>query len=166
MKAEREIPCSDFYGDFDQLDNGVGMWALFRKEANDALKICDAHYDGKKRTAVTGVAAFPLISETVEAIKERYSNLNCTVRQIKNDFFGDKITVAGLVTGSDIINQLKGEDLGEELLIPALMLRHENDMFLDNVTVEELEKSLGVRVIVTENDGYMFVDKILGNEAE
>ncbi len=166
LKAEREIPCSDFYGDFDQLDNGVGMWALFRKEVQKATGITDILYDGKKRTVVTGVAAFPLISEAIELVKEKYSNLDCTVKAIKNNFFGEKITVAGLVTGSDIINQLQGEDLGEELLIPSSMLRHENDMFLDNVTVEKLEKTLNVKVVITENDGYVFVDKILGNEVE
>lgn len=162
LKAERQIPESDFYGDFDQLDNGVGMWSLFRKEVSDRLNDSCVS-DGKKRTVVTGEAAFPLISTAVKKTREKSNNLDCTVKAIKNNFFGEKITVAGLVTGGDIINQLSGEQLGEELIIPSCMLRHENDMFLDNVTVEEVEEKLNVRVVITENDGYEFIDNILGN---
>lgn len=165
LKAECEIPSAEFYGDFDQLDNGVGMWALFKSEVKDAVSLSD-NCDGKKRSIATGVAAFPLIKESVTLANEKFDNLNCTVYEIKNDFFGEKITVAGLVTGQDIIKQLSGNDLGEELLIPSSMLRHENDMFLDNVTVKELEEKLNVKVIITENDGYEFIDNILGNEVE
>ena len=99
LKAERQIPSAEFYGDFDQLDNGVGMWALFKEEAQEAIKnICE--YDGIKRTVVTGEAAFPLINETVENIKSKISNIDCEVFKIRKDFFGEQITVAGLVTGA------------------------------------------------------------------
>lgn len=162
LKAEREIPESQFYGDFDQLDNGVGMWSLFKQEAFDALLINDLSCDGKKRTAVTGTAAYPLISEIAAKTKEKYDALDLKVVAIKNEFFGESITVAGLVTGGDIIKQLKNTELGEELLIPSSMLRHENDMFLDSVTVEEVEKALDVKIVITENDGAQFVYNILG----
>lgn len=164
LKSERTIPDSSFYGDFDQLDNGVGMWALLKKEAFDAISICKEAPDSVKRTVVTGVAAYPLIKEIIDKAKNKWHNLNCEVKAIINDFFGEKITVAGLVTGGDIIKQLSGEDLGEEILLPGSMLRYENDMFLDGVTVEELEKSLNVRAVITENDGYELIDKILGIE--
>ncbi len=166
LKAEREIPESDFYGDFDQLDNGVGMWSLFKQEAKDAILNDSLCCDGKKRTAVTGAAAYPLLCEIIELTKSKYDNLNVTAQMIKNEFFGESITVAGLVTGGDIIKQLKNKDLGEELLIPSVMLRHENDMFLDNVTIEDIEKELNVKVVVTDNDGGQFVYNILGCEGE
>ena len=166
LKSEREIPNAEFYGDFDQLDNGVGMWALLKKEAFDAIELCDNAPDGVKRTVVTGVAAYSLIKEIVDKAKLKWQNLNCEVRSIVNEFFGEKITVSGLVTGGDIIKQLTGADLGKEILLPASMLRYENDMFLDNVTVEELEKALNVKTVITENDGYDLIDKILGIEAK
>lgn len=165
LKAERQIPSAEFYGDFDQLDNGVGMWALFKEEAQEAIEnICE--YDGIKRTVVTGEAAFPLINETVENIKSKISHIDCEVFKIRNDFFGEQITVAGLVTGGDIISQLKDKNLGKELLIPSSMLRHENDMFLDSVTVEDLEKELDVKVIAVDNDGCQFVEKVLGGKVQ
>lgn len=160
--AEREIPDAAFYGDFDQLDNGVGMWALLKKEAFDAIEDCNGSWDKKSKTVVTGVAAYPLIKEIVDSLKERVDDLSCNVFAINNNFFGEKITVAGLVTGQDIIDQLKDKDLGKELLLPSCMLRYENDMFLDNVTVKELEKELNVKVIITDNDGYNLVNNILG----
>ncbi|MBE6739363.1 MAG: DUF512 domain-containing protein [Ruminococcaceae bacterium] len=162
LKAQREIPESDFYEDFDQLDNGVGMWSLFKQEALDTIFGEALKCDGKKRTSVTGTAAFPLISEIVKLAKAKYEKLNVNVFEIKNEFFGENITVAGLVTGSDIIKQLSGKELGEELLIPSVMLRHENDMFLDSVTVEEVEKALNVKIVITENYGDQFVYNILG----
>lgn len=166
LKANRNIPDSSFYGDFDQLDNGVGMWSLFKSEAYDAIKLSGHKPDGIKRTVVTGVAAYPLIEDIINKAAEKWHNLNCSAEKIANDFFGEKITVAGLVTGGDIIKQLRGKDIGQEILLPSSMLRYENDMFLDNVTVSELEKELNVKVVITENDGYMFIDKILGIEVE
>ena len=115
---------------------------------------------------VTGTAAFPLLSEIAKLTKEKYKNLNLNVVAVKNEFFGESITVAGLVTGGDIIKQLKNTQLGEELLIPSSMLRHENDMFLDSVTVKEVEKKLNVKVVITENDGSQFVYNILGFRGE
>ena len=137
------------------------MWSLLKSEAFDAIKLCTETPDSIKRTVITGVAAYPLLSEIVNKAKEKWQNLNCEVFAVKNDFFGHQITVAGLVTGSDIINQLKGKDIGKEILIPSVMLRFENDMFLDDVTVKELEKQLNVKVIITENDGYDLINKLL-----
>lgn len=160
--AEREIPTSDFYEDFDQLDNGVGMWALFKQESFDAIEDKNLICDGKNRTVVTGMAAYPLINEISAKAKSKYSNLNLNVVAIRNEFFGESITVSGLVTGGDIIKQLKNVDLGEELLIPSSMLRYENDMFLDSVTISDVEKELNVKIVVTENNGAEFIYNILG----
>lgn len=160
LKAEKTIPPAEEYGDFPQLDNGVGMWALFVKESAEALEDLSAPASRRKISAVTGVAAYPLIKSTVDNAANKWHNLECNVFAVENNFFGKKITVAGLVTGGDIINQLKGKELGEELLVPACMLRFERDLFLDNVSLEELERELDVRVRVVENDGYSFIEAL------
>ena len=157
LKAERKMPHYSEYGDFPQLDNGVGMWSLFEKEADDALADIKAPGVPRKISCVTGVAAAPLLKATVDKAVNIWHNLKCEVYPVKNNFFGDKITVAGLVTGQDIIAQLKDKDLGDELLVPSNMLRFERDLFLDDVSVEQLERELGVKVKITEPDGYSFV---------
>ncbi len=159
--AEREMPNAEFYGDFLQLENGVGLWSLLLHEVTAALEDTESAELQKTVSIATGVAAYPLIKIIAEMIEKKVNGLKCNVYAIKNDFFGEKITVAGLVTGRDIINQLKNKALGEKLLIPSVMLRHENDMFLDDVTVTELEKALNIRVQPVNNDGYELVDAIL-----
>ena len=160
LTAKREIPDADYYEGFPQLENGVGMWALFKEEAENALNDAPGEIKGGEITVVCGMAAAPLIKSTVDKATAKWHNLVCRVYPIKNDFFGEKITVSGLVTGSDIINQLKDKEIGKKLLIPANMLRFERDMFLDNVTVTDLEKQLDVKVVITEGDGADFIQKI------
>ncbi len=157
LKAEIDMPHHSEYGDFPQLDNGVGMWSLFEREAEEALSDIDAPNTPRKISLVTGVAAAPLLKATVDKAASKWHNLECEVYPVKNNFFGDKITVAGLVTGQDIIAQLSGKYLGDELLVPSNMLRFERDLFLDDVSVEELQRKLGVRVKITEPDGYSFI---------
>lgn len=164
LTAKKEIPSADFYEDFPQLENGVGMWALFKEEAETTLsesakEICDTEI-----SLVCGMAPAPLLQYVVDKATAKWHNLTCRVYPIKNDFFGEKITVSGLVTGSDIIKQLKDKPLGDKLLIPANMLRFERDMFLDNVTVYELEKELNVKVVITEGDGVDFIKKLEGGK--
>ena len=101
---------------------------------------------------------------TVDKCQKKWDNLKCSVIAVKNDFFGGEITVAGLVTATDIIKQLKGKDLGSELLVPAVMLRDGGDMFLDSITVDELSEQLNIKITVTETDGYSFVSNLLGEE--
>ncbi len=160
LLAERPLPSFEEYGDFPQLDNGVGMWTLFEKESREALNEVQPPVLPRNISCVTGVAAYPLIKSTVDKAALKWHNLNCKVFPVKNNFFGEKITVAGLVTGSDIINQLKGENLGDTLLIPSNMLRFERDLFLDDVSVLDLEKELGVKVKITEPDGYSFIEAL------
>lgn len=160
LLSEREMPCCDYYGDFLQLENGVGIWALTKQDAEDALEVVEPPADKRNVTVVTGVSAYPLIRNIVDSAKNKWHNLECTVYEIKNDFFGHNITVAGLITGGDIINQLKSKPLGDEVLIPDVMLRHENDRFLDDVTVEELEKALGVSVRVISTGGAELIDAL------
>ncbi|MBE6780324.1 MAG: DUF512 domain-containing protein [Clostridia bacterium] len=163
LLAEREMPKADYYGDFLQLDNGVGMWSLLEKEADDAIEDCDYKLEAPRSVSlITGEAAYPLITQIVDKMGKKWDNLNCKVYKIKNDFFGPLITVAGLVTATDILSQLKGMDLGEELIIPDVMLRAEKDMFLDSITVSELSEKLGVKITVTAVDGYDMVENVLG----
>jgi len=160
--AERPMPNYDSYGEFLQLENGVGMWTMMETEFCEALEQSEAPETYRKITSVTGEAAYSLISKLVDNAAEKWHNLECKVYAIKNDFFGGEITVTGLVTGTDIIMNLKGLDLGTELLVPEAMLRHEKDMFLDDVTVEELEKTLNIKVRVVGCDGYALVGALKG----
>lgn len=162
LLSGKEIPSADVYGDFLQFENGVGLWALLKSEVEGALAdieqgSCDRHI-----SVATGVAAYPLLREIADKCEQKFSGLKCEVYAIKNNFFGEKITVAGLVTATDIYDQLKNECLGDTLLIPSSMLRAEGDMFLDSVTVEELSEKLNVNIKPIDNNGFELVDGILG----
>ncbi len=164
LKAEKAMPGEERYGDFLQLENGVGLWTLLKKEVYEELE--NYSYNGKERavSVATGVAAYPLIKELCEKICEKSTGLSVNVIKVKNTLFGDKITVAGLICGDDFYNTLKDENLGEELLIPAVSLRREGDMFLDDVTLSELGERLKIKVTPVHNDGAEFVNKISGKE--
>ncbi len=167
LLSGREMPSAEYYGEFLQLENGVGLWSLMLEEASNAIVDIDYKLEKKRKiTLVTGKAAKPLLTQIVDKCLKKWDNLECKVIDIKNNFFGELITVAGLVTATDIIEQVKVIDLGEELLIPAVMLRNERDMFLDSITVDELSKELNVTVIPVENDGYELIDAILGKEKQ
>ena len=164
--SEREIPKIYYFEDFLQLENGVGMWSLFLSEAIDAIRndfVNTVLEKERKITIATGEAAYPLIKNIVDISTKKWHNLYCNVKPIKNEFFGGHITVTGLITGGDLIEQLKCQELGESLLISSSMLRHEKDKFLDDITVEQVEKALNVKVLIIENDGFEFVSNLLGN---
>lgn len=161
--AERDLPDAEYYEEFLQLENGVGLVPLLKSEFDDALSECD-YKPSKKRiiSLATGEAAYPFIKEMVDKCLKKWDNLECNVYAVKNNFFGGEITVAGLVTATDIEEQIKNKELGEELLIPSVMLRDGGDMFLDSVTLEELSERLNVRITPVDNDGFELLDKILG----
>lgn len=161
LLSGREMPNAAFYGDFLQLENGVGLWSLLKSEVSDALSEINDFSSNHHVSIATGVAAYPLLDEIASMCKNKCTGLVCDVYSIKNDFFGEKITVAGLVTATDIYDQLKDKDLGDTLLIPSSMLRAEGDMFLDSITVDELSQRLNVKIIPIDNDGYALVDAIL-----
>lgn len=161
--SERLLKEADYYEEFLQLENGVGLVPLLLKETDEAIDLCDYKLDNKRKiTMATGEAAYPFIKSIVDKILKKWDNLECEVVAVKNDFFGGEITVAGLITATDIENQLKDTELGEELLIPSVMLRDGGDMFLDSVTLEELSQKLNVKITPVDNDGYDLLDKILG----
>ena len=159
LKADLPLPDEEYYEDFQQLDNGVGMLRNTTNEFLDGLADVE---DGAAPsfTIVTGVAAGPFIGRLVDAAKEKFPALRGEVIAIVNDFFGHSITVSGLVTGQDIIRQLSARTLGERVIIPANMLRHGEGVFLDDVTLEQLSDALGRPVQVSETDGYSLVDAI------
>ncbi len=164
IKAGLSMPDASRYGDFDQLEDGVGLWTMLRDEFYEACENFSYNAESRRVTLATGVAAYPLIKELCDKAEEVCKGLNTNVIEVENKLFGNKINVAGLICGEDFYNALKNVDLGEELLIPAVSLRHEGDMFLDDVTVEELSRRLNIKVTPVKNDGYELLNKITGKE--
>lgn len=160
LQAGLPLPQDDYYGDYPQLENGVGMCTLLKTEFEAALRDCT--WEGRSSVSLaTGAAAYPLISALAERAMERYPGARIRVYQIDNECFGNSITVAGLLTGGDILSQLKGKELGETLLLPQVTLRAGTDVFLDDLTVGELSRALGVPVRMVENDGAALLDAML-----
>lgn len=165
LKAGLPLHGGDFYEDYGQLENGVGMLTLQREQFRDALPFFEP--DGRKRnfSIATGVAAAPFLQKLVDEARETWHNLNGRVYPIVNDFFGHEITVAGLITGQDLISQLRGKDLGDELLLPDVLLKFHEDVFLDDVTLSEVREALGVPITMVGSDGYELLRCMLGEEA-
>ncbi len=159
--AERPIPDESTYDGYLQLENGVGMVRLLREEVHARLTELPGDDRKRKITIATGELAAPYLREHVASIREKYPNVNVQVITVKNEFFGGKITVAGLITGQDLVNQLKGKDLGEELLLTTNMLKNDEPVFLDDMTVEQLQTSLQIKISIVESSGNDFVNCIL-----
>lgn len=164
LKAGLQIPDPESYGEFTQLENGVGMLALFRDEFDSALKTLteEDRIIERSVSVATGEAAFHFINSLARKISEICPGLKCRVYKVKNNFFGGEVNVSGLLTGRDIAEQLMGAELGEELLLPKNTLRSEGDLFLCGMTPDELSKRLGVPVKFNENDGGEFLYALLG----
>lgn len=157
--AEKEIPLFDEYEGFPQLENGVGLMRLFYDEVNKAIDQINKKMQINRRfTIATGMLAYPYMMDIANLVMSKFSGLNLQVELIKNNFFGDTITVSGLITGGDLIGQLIEKDLGDGLIIPKSMLKRDERVFLDDITVEEVEEKLNVEVIVLDVNGYEFVD--------
>lgn len=162
LTAERELPDMEYYEDFPQYENGVGILRTLIDEFTDALET--AEYSGESRhiTIATGYCPSSVIKNLAEMAESKFSGLKCDVVPIRNDFFGNTITVTGLITAGDLISQLKGRDNGTELLISSSMLMQNSDIFLDDLTVSDVEKELDIKIKTTQNDGYELLDAILG----
>ena len=161
LKAGRPLPDEAFYEEFTQLENGVGMLRLLETEFRSALKLADAP-DGRDFTIAAGVAAAPLLEKLLLLAREAFPTLRGRVVAVENDFFGRSITVTGLVTGGDLIAQLKGRELGERLLISQNMLRRQEMDFLDDVTLEGASAALGLPIYPVECDGFALCDAMFG----
>ena len=158
----RELPPVEYYEDFPQYENGVGMFRSLIDEFEKALD--SAEWTGNKRhvSIATGYSAYDIIKQLAEKVMKKFPLLRCDVWRIKNEFFGETITVSGLITATDLIKQLKGKISGEELLISKSMLMNDSPVFLDDLTVEDVEKSLNVKIESVSNDGYELLDAIMG----
>ena len=162
--AQLPMPDEKYYGEMLQLENGVGMSALMKAEFIDALEECEEKPKGEKLTIPTGKGAYNLISELVTLAKEKWQELDVEVIPIENYFFGPLITTTGLITGSDLIENLKiRENLGK-LLISSAMLRREGDVFLDDLSPEDVAEKLGVKIKVTNCDGSALLEALLDKE--
>ncbi len=161
IKAGRELPPDEYYEEHIQLDNGVGMIRLLEAEFMSALSLADEP-DGVPFSIVAGEAVAPYIKRLLEAAQARFPELNGREYVVRNDFFGPEINVTGLVTGGDMINQLRGKKLGERLIISQNMLRHPEMDFLDDVTIAQAEKELGVRIVPVRQDGFELLDAMFG----
>ena len=162
IKAKMPIPADNFYEDYPQLENGVGMLALLKEQFIEAVDTCDADEACDKRTIVaTGVDAAPYLKALVALAKQKWPALQVRVVPIRNDFFGETITVSGLVTGGDLIKQL-AEMPAQRLILPLNMLRQEGDLFLDDVSVDEVEQALHTKVtFVQETDAYALLEALI-----
>ncbi len=162
LKAEMPIPDADYYNGFPQLENGVGMWALLESEFDEALGECEATSIQRTATIVTGKAAYPLISSLAKKACDKIRGLEINVVAAENKLLGKMITVSGLLCGADIVSALEGKNLGDELIIPPNCLRSEGDMFLDDMTVEELSDILKVKVTQNGSSGEDLLFAMLG----
>lgn len=185
--AGREFPEEERYDGYLQLENGVGMMRLLHEETMEALRelalengcVKDSACAGKELgsgmsgenavcreiSIATGRLAAPLLHKLTEEIKKQYPDVKVHIYEIENWFFGERITVAGLITGGDLLEQLKGQELGEELLLPCNMLRSGENVFLDDVTVDELEKALQIKVRIVKSSGCDFVRAVTGQDS-
>ena len=163
IRAGRALPEEDYYEDYVQIENGVGMLRSLISEFEAGLRLEDEPVEASAFTIATGVSARPFLQELADKAREALG-VSGQVVAIQNDFFGHTIDVAGLITGRDLIAQLKGKDLGKRLLIPVNMLRHGGDVFLDDLHVSDVERELGVPVTVVEQDGFDLLDAMLGRK--
>lgn len=164
LKAERPVPPAEFYGDFDQLENGVGLMANLKQEFESALADFQLPVKARRVTLITGTSIYNFLNSLLDELRIKCNNLTCNVIPIINNYFGNTINVTGLITGADIIQQLSGKELGDELIVPAVMLRREGDIFLDDTSLEDLSKALNVKVTISPNDGYELLNTVIGSD--
>lgn len=153
LLAEKPLPPEESYDGYLQLENGVGMLRLLETEFLEALAQTSGDDIKRRLSIATGKLAAPFISRLMEALTLKYTNTEVIVYDITNEFFGEHITVAGLITGQDLKKQLKDQELGEKLLLPCHMLRSGETVFLDDVTVKELSDDLGLPIEIVDSDG-------------
>ena len=164
IKAELPLPDDDYYEDYSQIENGVGMLTDMKTAVEYELEDLTQYPFTKPRTVsvATGYAAYEHICNIVKMLEDSFRGLKINVYPIRNDFFGETITVSGLLTGKDLSEQLYGKELGEELLIPSSALRAEGDVFLDDITPEQLSDKLGVPVTPTDSEASCFISNVIG----
>ena len=161
INAGLELPEESRYDGYLQLENGVGMIRLLQNEFEEAYEKLTGDDRMIEVSMATGYAAYNYLKTMTEKLEEIYPNVKIHLYKIRNDFFGEKITVAGLITGQDLISQLKGKSLGDRLLLPCNMLRDGEEVFLDDTTIEEVKATLQVQVDIVKSSGQDLIEAIL-----
>ena len=159
--AERELPCEEEYDGYLQLENGVGMLRLLETEVRETLTELQGDDRQIKGTIATGKLAAPFIQKYIREIQKKFPQVEIQVRTIENHFFGEEITVSGLITGQDLKGQLSGLDLGEKLLLPCSMMKGEEEIFLDDMTMEELSEALETEIVIVDTGGCDLVEAVI-----
>jgi putative radical SAM enzyme (TIGR03279 family) len=160
--AEEEVPEEERYDGYLQLENGVGMMRLLFNEVQEALSAVTGDERQREISLATGRLMYPYIGKILEEIRKKFPNITTHLYAIRNDFFGERITVSGLITGKDLTGQLKGQPLGERLLLPCNMLKIGEPVFLDDFTLEEVENSLQVKTDIVKSSGQDLLDAVIG----
>lgn len=166
INAKLPLPKASEYDGFPQIENGVGLVASMQEEFDSAIELIKPGKFVRNIAIATGEIAYSFIKSLTDRLMARCDGLNVTVYPVKNEFFGGGVNVSGLVTGGDILRTLQNEPKYEELFIPDSMLRDGEDIFLDNITLSELSEKLGTKITPVYNDGYVFIEKLLGIELE
>lgn len=161
LMAELPLPREEEYEGYPQIENGVGMVRSLNNEVDDYLKELTGDDRVRHLTLATGVLASPVIAAQVEKIKTKFPNIEARVETIVNHFFGEHITVAGLLTGQDIIDQLKEKELGDFLLLPEVLLKSGEEVLLDDFTISDIEKALQTRIRIVKSEGEAFVCAVI-----
>ena len=164
--AGEEMPEEERYDGYLQLENGVGMLRLLENEFEEAYEKVDGDDRDRELSIATGFLAYPYIQKMASRIEEKYSNTQIHVYPIRNDFFGELITVSGLITGRDLIHQLQNQKLGDRLLLPCNMFRSQEEVFLDDITLAQVEDALQVRADIVKSSGQDFIDVIVNEILE
>ena len=159
--AEEEVPEEERYDGYLQLENGVGMLRLLQNEFAETFAGLVGDDRKKEISMATGVLAYPYLKKMIEQLQTKYPNITVHSYKIINNFFGEKITVAGLITGQDLIGQLKGQPLGDTLLLPCSMLRDGEEVLLDDVTLTDVKEALQVDIDIVKSSGQDFVEAII-----
>ena len=159
--AEEDFPEEENYDGYLQYENGVGMVRSMLDMLQEELETHQGDERERELSMITGKLMYPFLGEMIKDINEKYPKVQVHLYGIRNDFFGEQITVAGLLTAQDIIAQVKDKPLGERLLLPDCMLRSGESVFLDDVTVEEMENALQVKIDIVKSSGQDFVAKVI-----
>lgn len=164
LLAGEEIPEEERYDGYLQLENGVGMLRLLFNEFREACERAEGDRERRSLSIATGKLAYPYLKRMAEKLQEKYPFTEIHVYAVRNDYFGEQITVSGLITAQDIMAQLKDKELGERLLLPCNMFKADEDVFLDDYTVKKVSDALQVPIVIVKSSGQDLIDAVLGSE--
>lgn len=162
--AGEEMPEEARYDGYLQLENGVGTTRLLQNEFQEAFERLSGDDRATEISLATGKLAYPYLTRMIETLQTKYPNVIVHLYEIRNDFFGELITVAGLITGQDLKAQLSGRPLGSRLLLPCCMLRNGEEVFLDDVTLDQLKEALQVQIDIVKSSGQDLIEAVLGEK--